>query len=934
MAFVVLTHQHPGHTSLLPELLSRETEMPVVAATDGIKLQPNHVYVGTPGGRMTIQDRTLRRIEDDAQPVRLSIDSFFRSLAQDQKEHAICIVLSGTGSDGTLGLKAIKAESGLAMVQLSHSAKYAGMPSSAEATGMADFVLSPSEMPEQLIAYARGPYLTGPRANTAAPASQSIVIDEDSMARLIQLLRTHTGHDFSGYKVNTIRRRIERRMNIHQITVPEGYVRFLEQNSHEIKELFEDLLIGVTSFFRDPESWATLAKGPLMQLLQTKGNDAALRGWVSGCATGEEVYTLAIVMRECAERLKLRFNYLVFGTDLDSAAIETARLGRFPAGISADVSPERLDNYFFTQGDGTRVVRKEVREMAIFAPQNLIKDPPFTKLDIITCRNLLIYLDADLQKQLIPTFHYALNPGGLLMLGSSETIGAFTDLFETVDKQWKIYRRKEASPANYSIPAMSAAKNSSELPVATTSPTGSPVRETQIATLLERLALDRFCPTFVVVNARGDLVHVHGRTGDYFELAEGRARTNVFDMAREGLPHELGTIMRLASSTHDEIIRKDVRVKTNGDYTLIHLAAQKVTGPEPVSGLVIITFTPAQRVLAANVVQTVPRTIVDEQMIDSETLSRELRFLRETHQETLQELETSNEELKSANEELQSTNEEMQSTNEELETSKEEMQSLNEELTTVNVELQSKVNDLSKTNDDMQNLLNSTDIATIFLNDELEINRYTVQAPQIVALRPTDVGRPLGDLSSKLKGVDLVSDCKAVLDTLVHKKQRVETLDGTWYLMRILPYRTTDKVIDGLVLTFLNIQDLKEAEMTGELRTYFESIFNTVRQPLVVLDEKSAVVSANRYFYDTFKLRSGDTIGQSLLEIGGGAWNLPKLTQALGDLLRENRAVDDLEVEQEFATVGRKKFMLNARRLGDTVPFPGHVLLAMQEKSI
>jgi len=932
MAFVVLTHQHPGHTSLLPELLSRETEMSVVAATDGIKLQPNHVYVNTPGGRMTIHDRTLRRMEDDAQSDRLPIDSFFRSLAQDQKEHAICIVLSGTGSDGTLGLKAIKAESGMAMVQLSHSAKYAGMPSSAEATGMADYVLPPSDMPEQLMAYARGPYLTGARpAGGSSPANQPIVIEAEPMAKLIQLLRTHTGHDFSEYKVNTIRRRIERRMNMHQTSTPEDYVRFLEQNPREIKKLFKELLISVTGFFRDPASWEALANGPLTQLIKARGNDATLRAWVSGCATGEEVYTLAIVMRELAEKLGLRFNYQIFGTDLDSEAIETARLGRFPAGISADVSPERLDR-FFTQDDGNYTVRKEVREMAIFAPQNLIKDPPFTKLDIITCRNLLIYLNADLQKQLMPIFHYALNPGGLLMLGSSETIGIFADLFETVDKQWKIYRRKETSPANYSLPAMPTSKKASKFPVTVVSNSGSQIRETQIPALLERIALNRFCPTFVVVNSHGDLVHVHGRTGDYFELAEGHARTNVFDMAREGLPHELGAIMRLASSTNDEIIRQNVRVKTNGDYTLIDLAAQKITGPESVSGWVFITFRPAQRATTADGLDTKPKTIVDKQVIDSETLSRELQYLRETHQATLQELETSNEELKSANEELQSTNEEMQSTNEELETSKEEMQSLNEELTAVNVELQSKVNDLSKTNDDMQNLLNSTDIATIFLDDDLQINRYTVQAPQIVALRPTDVGRPVGELSSKLKAIDLVRDCKAVLDTLVPKKQRVETLDGTWYLMRILPYRTTDKVVDGLVLTFLNIQDLKEAEMTGEMRTYFESIFNTVRQPLVVLDEKFAVVSANRYFFDTFKLQSDDTIGQSLFEIDGGAWNLPKLKRSLEDILPENRAVDDLEVEQEFVNVGKKKFMLNAKRLGDAAPFPDHVLLAMQEQ--
>lgn len=933
MAFVVLTHQHPEHTSLLPELLSRETKMPVVAATDGTRVRPNHVYVSTPGGRLTIHDATLHRIKDETQSVRLPIDSFFRSLAEDQKEHAICIVLSGTGSDGTLGLKAIKAESGMAMVQSSRSAKYAGMPSSAEATGMADYVLAPAEMPEHLIAYGRGPYLSGTRPfGGSTSANQSIVIQEEPMARLFQLLRLNTGHDFSGYKENTIRRRIDRRMNIHQITNPEDYVRFLEKNTHEIEMLFKELLISVTSFFRDPESWDALAKGPLMQLMRSLGDDASLRAWVPGCATGEEVYTLAIVMRECAEKLKLRLNYQIFGTDLDSGAVEAARLGSFPAGISADVSPERLDRYF-TQQNGNYSVRKEIREMAVFAPQNLIKDPPFTKLHIISCRNLLIYLGADLQKQLMPLFHYGLNPGGLLMLGSSETIGNFSDLFETVEKKWKIFKRKEHSAAIYNLPVMPTSKVGDALPAAETANAVSKVRETQVAILIERIALDRFCPTFVVVNARGDLIHVHGRTGDYFELAEGHARTNVLDMAREGLPHELATIMRLASSTEDEVVRKSIRVKTNGDYTLVNLSAKKITRPESVGGLIVITFRPAENANASAPLETDPNSVVEVQTSDSdsETLSHELQFLRETHQATLQELETSNEELKSANEELQSTNEEMQSTNEELETSKEEMQSLNEELTTVNAELQLKVDDLSQANDDMQNLLNSTDIATIFLDDDLQINRYTVQAPQIVALRPTDIGRPLGELNSNLKHIDLVSDCKAVLDTLMHKKQRVETFDGTWYLMRILPYRKTDKTIDGLVLTFVNIQELKNAETTAEMRTYFESIFNTVRQPLIVLDEKSAVVSANRYFCDMFKIRISDVAGHSLYEVGGGAWDNPKLKDALNTVLPENATLDDLEIEQNFANIGRKKFVLNARRLGNASPLPGHVLLAMQE---
>ncbi|MCC7334181.1 MAG: hypothetical protein IT422_03760 [Pirellulaceae bacterium] len=423
MAFVIVTHQHPSHASLLPELLSRETQMVVSEAVGGIRVVPNHVYVGTPGGHLAIINGTLQRMETggDSSP-RLPIDYFFRSLAADQKEHAICIVLSGTGTDGTLGLRAIKGATGMAIVQQSQSAKYAGMPSSAEATGLADYVLPPAEMPAKLVAYAQGPYLRGDRfASESSDAALAVPIVLESIGKILVLLRDRLGHDFSGYKPNTIRRRIERRMNIHQLTDPRDYIRYLQANPHEIDALFKELLISVTSFFRDPQSWEMLAAKPLPELIGSRPDDTTLRAWVPGCATGEEVYTLAIVMRECAEQMERHFATQVFGTDLDSTAIESARRGCFPAGISNDVSSERLQRWF-TQEENTFVLRREIREMAIFAPQNLIKDPPFTKLDIIACRNLLIYLDADLQKRLIPVFHYALKPGGLLFLGSSETI--------------------------------------------------------------------------------------------------------------------------------------------------------------------------------------------------------------------------------------------------------------------------------------------------------------------------------------------------------------------------------------------------------------------------------------------------------------------------------------------------------------------------------
>lgn len=922
MAFVVVTHQHPGQTSLLPELLSRETSMLVVAASDGMLLKPNHVYVSTPGGLLSIVDGRLHRLESSGpNSPRLPIDYFFRSLAYDQKERAICIVLSGTGTDGTLGLKAIKGEAGLAIVQQSKSAKFAGMPTSAEATGLADYVLDPSEMGPQLVIYSKSS-LPHARSTTSG---KTVDFSNELMQDMFALMRARTGHDFSGYKSSTIRRRCERRMNIHHISQPADYVRYLAENSHEIDVLFKELLISVTSFFRDAQCWKALASEYLPELFHSRGGSNALRAWVPGCATGEEVYTLAIVMQEVGEKLKRHLGVQIFGTDLDSDAIDMARLGRFPEGISADISADRLERYFIHESGNYRV-SKEIRDLAIFAPQNLIKDPPFTKLDLLSCRNLLIYLDAELQKRLMPIFHYALKPGGLLMLGSSESVGNFSDLFETVDKKWKIYRRLESNSGVHLLPRLPTSIH----PVLSTPrselDSESPLKIPSIAKLLERLALDRFCPTFVVVNSRGELLHVHGRTGEYLELPEGQVRTNILDMARDGLPHEIAAILRQAAASEGEVLRENVRVKTNGNFTAIQLAALKIQQPESIAGLILLTFRPAPLVRPEEAV--VPPLVTPGSL---EALQLELQYMRETHQTTLEELETSNEELKSINEELQSTNEEMQSANEELETSKEEMQSLNEELTTVNVELQSKVDGLSQANDDMQNLLNSTDIATIFLDNQLNIKRFTQQATQLITLRPTDVGRPISDLHLRLEGIDLIRNCRSVLDTLAPKKQRVESSEGNWYVMQIMPYRTTQNVVDGLVLTFVNIQDLRDAEKSSELKSYFEAIFDTIREPLLVLDDCAVVVSANRYFCETFRLAPQDVLDKPLMELANGAWNLPKLRDLLESVLPANATIEGFVLEHEFAGIGAKTFLLNARRLGNAVPFPGRVLLAMQD---
>lgn len=833
MAFVVVTHQHPGHASLLPDLLGKITPLKVVQVTDGLKVRPDHVYVSAPGGSLAIVGGTLRRIGTEKKEApQLPIDAFFRSLAEDRHDKAICIVLSGTGSDGTLGLRAVKGGWGMAMVQQVQSAKYAGMPGSALATGLADFVLAPQEMPRHLVAYARG-------LLSAAPVGEEGTVEPSRpMQMIFSLLRDRTGHDFSSYKSSTLRRRIEWRMNLHQLKKLPQYVEFLRENPHEIDILFKELLISVTNFFRDPEAFGLLAEEALPGMMKSRPENHGFRAWVPGCATGEEVYSLAILAREWMESSKRHCDVQIFGTDLDNEAIEAARHGRYPAGIAADVTPERLQRFFIAD-DGSYRIRKEIREMAVFAVQNVIKDPPFTKLDLISCRNLLIYLNADLQRRLMPVFHYALKPGGLLFLGSSETIGGFTDLFEVVDKKWKIFRRKETALAPH--PLM-------EFPVKT-APAGvehrSPAvpraaRESNIAALVDRLLLARFVPSSVVVSDRGDVVYIHGRTGDFLEPAAGQPRLNILDMARDGLQLELASALRQAVAQNGEVTREDIRIKAHGDFLHLDLGVSRILEPENLRGLLLVTFRPRPAPVATAKPKGNKRGAPEAGRIGE--LERELQCTKESLQITIEELETANEELKSANEELQSTNEELQSTNEEMETSKEEMQSLNEELTTVNAEMQSKVDDLSRTNDDMQNLLNSTDVATLFLDCKLNIKRYTEPARGLVNLIPTDIGRPLGDLVSSLAYERLVEDCREVLRTLVIRVAEVQTRDGHWYLMRIMPYRTAENVIDGVVITFLDINPIKSAEKSL-LR--WSKVFLEGPEPMMILELSGRILDLN-----------------------------------------------------------------------------------------
>lgn len=769
MAFVLVQHLAPDHKSILADLLRRFTWMAVFEVEDGIVVQPNCVYIIPPNYDMAFLNGALQLLEPSApRGHRLPIDFFFRSLAHDQREHAIGIILSGTGSDGTLGLRAIKSEGGIIMAQNPESCEFDGMPRSAIATGLVDYELPPAEMPDQLVAYVTHAYGKLPRHSS----EQSPISGEGAMKKIFSLIRTQMGHDFSQYKPSTLDRRIARRMAVHQIEGIENYVKYMLQTPVEVEALFLDLLIGVTSFFRDPEAFHVLEKEVITRIFAEKSPGASIRVWSAGCSTGEEPYSLAILLQERMEVLTESYTLQVFATDIDSRAIATARAGLYPASIATDISPHRLARYFTATADGNFYrINQSVRDLLIFSEQDLIKDPPFSRLDLISCRNLLIYLGSELQKKIIPLFHYALNPGGTLLLGTSEGVGEANELFSALDRKAKLFLRKDGyqdAPRPRNFPAV--------------------------------------------------------RAND-------------------------GLALRKAIVTHDRARSLGVKVKTNSHITRVHLTvyplsrgaariAELLESPKVPLYLVVPEEDPGfePKVIPAADMPTgsgAPSTDVEAVIA---ALKDQLRAKDEYLQSTHEQLESTNEELKSSNEEMQSVNEELQSSNEELETSKEELQSVNEELATVNNELQTMVHDLSRSINDMNNLLAGTGIGTVFVDHHLRILRFTPAASTIINLILSDVGRPVAHMASNLVGyTTLVADIQDVLDNLIVKQAEVQTVAGHWYTMNIQPYRTLDNVIEGVVISFVNISE------TVRTRDALESANKQLRLAVVVRDAHDAI---------------------------------------------------------------------------------------------
>ncbi len=923
MAFVVIQHVSAEGKSMLGSLLEKHTKMEVLSAQDRMPVRPNHVYLNPPGFDVSLFNGELLLTDPErARGANFPIDHFFRSVAADQGPRSVCVVLSGTGSDGTLGLRAVKEAGGLTIVQDPEQAKFEGMPRNAIDTGLVDMVLPVENMPRELLGYMGQPYF---KTSLESETDEKLFVDQ--VQKILLLLRSTTGRDFTHYKQNTIRRRIKRRMAIHKIEDARDYHRYLRENPTEVNRLFKELLILVTRFFRDPKAFEVLSERVIPDFLRRREDDEPVRVWVPACATGEEAVSIAIVLEESMEGLNLRVPYQVFATDLDPEAIQRARACEYPEAIEADLSKERLKR-FFVKSDHTYKLKTEIRERLVFAVQDLVSDPPFSKLDLVSCRNVLIYMDNILQQKVLNLFHYTLNQNGYLMLGTSETIGGSSDLFSAVDIKSKIFKTKKVLLPR-ALPGL-AYRDSA--------PSRPGIRGKGIVTrksareIVEKIVLDEYAPACVLVDEKFEILYFQGFARKYLWTPKGEPSFNLLKMApdqlRDRLPLALQKVLREGVGS---ITLKGVEIKQNGNSRYVDVTIRSVEVKPDAQALLLVVFA---ETIPSILSKPARKKVTGAGEADSRItgLEQELLGTRENLQATIEELEASNEELKSTNEELQSANEELQSMNEEVETAKEELQSVNEELTTVNSELQAKVDELNAISNDTNNLLASTEIGTIFLDGDLRIKRFTPSMTRLFSLIPSDVGRSIRDITTKVNSERLFTDAQTVIDTLQAKESEIRSEDDKWFAVRILPYRTKENVIEGIVITLSDITRVKVAEESmREARVYAESIVETVREPLIALDGKLTVASANQAFYRTFNVKREDTEGKRIYDLGSGQWDIPELREILERIIAENSAFEDFEVEHEFPGIGHKKMILNARRIDRENGRPQMILLAMED---
>lgn len=846
MAFVIVQHLDPTHKSLMVDLLKKYTKMQISEVKNHTEVLKDHVYIIPPNKDMAIFNGILHIMEPSLpRGFRKPIDFFQRSLANDQGVRAVGIILSGTGTEGTMGLKDIKGHGGLTIVQDPETAQYDGMPRNVITAGVQDFILPIKEIPKLLIKYSKNRNLK--------PIEKPVetVKTKDLLEKIFILLRNETSCNFGDYKDSTVIRRVEKRMAINQISKLEDYIKYLQKNTEEVIKLFNELLIGVTSFFRDKEPFEILKKEVVPKIIEKKSNGDTIRIWIPGCSTGEEVYSIAIIFDEVISKQKKNLKVQIFASDIDENAIRIGRLGVYPDTIITDVEKDRLRSYFFVEGQNYRI-KKEIRDQIIFAEHNLMKDPPFSKLDMISCRNLLIYLNIEAQKKVFSIFHYALINEGVLFLGSSESLGEYADAFEVIDRKNKFFKRKNLQPDK--MPQLSY-NFQDPLPTikAASAPIIKKVQQDNLAIITERLLLSNYAPACTIIDNIGDAVYFSGNTGKYLQPSPGEASLNIVDMAREGLKTALRTIISKARKSKKLEVTTNVNVKTNGNFQTIKLTTRPLNQSLNDNGYLMVIF---EDIETSTEKPAKVKKVEPENISEVNALQQELDTTKEYLRSTIEQLEVSNEELKSSNEELQSSNEELQSTNEELETSKEELQSVNEEIVTVNTELQGKIDELAQAYDDMNNLLASTEIGTIFLDDKLKIKRFTPSMSKIINLIQNDIGRPIEHLSSNLNYDTLVADVKNVLAKLTPFKTPVKSHDGIWYQMQIMPYRTAQNVIEGVVITFVDITTEKTlAEELNNIKENYEHLLESTKT-MVYTQDKNLIYTGIANMYPDIKYRN------------------------------------------------------------------------------
>jgi two-component system CheB/CheR fusion protein len=936
-AFVLIQHLSAGHESILVQLLARTSHVPVIEVKDGMIVEPGHAYVIPPGKDMTIANGVLKlNLRSDLPGSHLPVDYFFESLARDRGSRAMGVILSGSASDGVIGMRAIKAEGGITFAQVEKSAKYDGMPHSSIIAGCVDFVMTPGEIAKEIARIEDHPCLLIEGQNeVGAEASEAEALETESqLQKIFTLLRKDAGVDFSLYKRSTIMRRVSRRMILHKCLSLGDYLKILGKVPAEVKSLGEDLTIHVTNFFRDPALFKALKEKVFPKMMKGRSPDDPVRIWVPGCSTGEEPYSVAIALLEYLGDLSDNTPIQIFGSDVSEAAIDKARSGAFVDSIAANVSPERLRRFFVKTGTGYKI-SKPVREMCIFAKHDITRDPPFSRMDLISCRNVLIYMGTALQRRILPVFHYALKPSGFLVLGSAEGVGASGEMFAVADAKNRIYSRK-----------MTPTRMEHRFEVAAREAQGQTPSKAELQTFpqeydfqrdADRIVLARFAPAGVVVNDDMRIVQFRGHTGPYLEPSPGQASLDIFKMARNGLLPELKNILTQARKSGRPASKGDIRMELGRERRSVSVDAVPMkTSPTGENFYLVLfrdtTLKGTQQstgVGRAEAGRTKKDLALQKRISE---LEREVESTRSHLQSIVEERETTTEELKSANEEIQSSNEELQSTNEELETAKEELQSANEELTTINEELANKNAELGQTYDDLNNFIVSTNLPMVFVARDLRIRRFTPMAEKLFNIIDTDLGRSLGDLRPNVDLPDLSGLVADVIETLKEKEMEVAGGDGRCYSLRARPYRTSDHRIDGAVLSLIDVDEMKRTERRiDEARAYAEDIVNTIREPLVVLDQELVVVSANKAFYNIFNVKRENTAGALIYDLGDRQWDIPELRRFLEEILPTRGEMNDFRVEHEFPAAGRRIMLLNARRIVGEEKKGHLILLAIED---